>query len=139
MLRCVVEYKNEEYKSVEEAFQHQKAICCGDEKGAERVLRATDAYRAKAEGGGITTTPEWDQKEEATMLNLLRAKFSRNQKQCKALLNTGEKILVEFTQDKKSGCGMPLSKISEAKVDNLPGRNLLGKMLCQVRGELKQE
>ena len=138
MSGCNVEYGNEEYKSVEEAFQHQKAICCGDTRGAVRVLQAQDAYKAKREGGGVTTTPEWDQKEEKVMLELLRAKFKRNQKQRKALLDTGDKILVEFTQDKKWGCGLPLSKISEAKVDKLPGKNLLGKMLCQIREELKQ-
>ena len=87
----------------------------------------------------MTTTPEWDQKEERVMLDLLRAKFQKNQKHCKALQDTRDKVLVEFTHDKKWGCGLPLSKISEAKVDNLTGRNLLGEMLCKVRYELNQE
>ena len=139
MASCPVEYEGEEYRSVEEAFQHQKAICCGDRRGAERVLQSASAYKAKIEGGGVTTTAEWDQKEEKVMLDLLRAKFKKNHRQRRALLDTGDKALVEFTQDRKWGCGLPLSKISDAKVDKLPGRNLLGEMLCKVRDELSKE
>ena len=139
MSSCPVEYEGEEFRSVEEAFQYQKAVCCRDMIGADRVLQSTNAYKAKNEGGGVTTTPEWDQKEEKVMLDLLRAKFTKNQKQRKALVDTGNKVLVEFTQDKKWGCGLPLSKIAEAKVDKLPGRNLLGELLCKVREELGQK
>ena len=132
MASCSVEYENEVYRSVEEAYQHQKAICCGDRRGAERILQSTTAYKAKFEGGGVTTTPEWDQKEEAVMLDLLRAKFKKNQQHRKALLETGDKVLVEFTHDKKWGCGLPLSQgYQRQRWANYPGETSWGK--CCVK------
>ena len=139
MSKCSLEYEGEEFKSVEEAFQYQKAICCGDPVAAGKILQSADAYRAKMEGDKVTSTPKWDQKEEQVMLDLLRVKFKKNQQQRKALIDTGDKVLVEFTRDRKWGCGLPLSKMAETKVDKLPGKNLLGDLLNKVRDELGQE
>ena len=139
MATCKIVIEGEDFKSAEEAFQYQRAKACGAHREMEMILKSEDGYRAKREGGGVTTTPDWDRSEEKVMLDILRAKFRDNREHREALLATGNKILVDFTHDRKWGCGLPLSKIKDTKLDKLPGRNLLGKFLMSVREEIRKD
>ena len=72
------------------------------------------------------------------MLKILKIKFKWNEEDRKALLETGDAVLVEFTGDRTWGCGLTLAKAAEAKVKSLQGENGVGKLLQQVREDLKK-
>ena len=136
MSKCWVPLDGIDFGSAEEAYQYKRAKVCEAKKEADVIALVNDAYRAKDIGKRVLTTPEWDKIQEESMLKILRIKFNNNEAHRQELLATGERELVEFTSDKKWGCGTTLAKVSQVKVDKLQGQNNLGKLLKQVRNEL---
>jgi ribA/ribD-fused uncharacterized protein len=66
------------------------------------------------------------------------AKFSQNPKLLKALLDTGDRLLVEASPyDKIWGIGLSELDARKTSPENWKGLNLLGKILTKVRDDLK--
>ena len=72
------------------------------------------------------------------MREILVAKFKRSRVAANFLLATGERKLFEGTGDRKWGCGIPISK-AHLITNRNPGRNLLGHLLEEVRGNLSKK
>lgn len=71
--------------------------------------------------------PDWDSKKEEIMITGLRAKFQQNSGLLQQLKETGERPLIEASTDAFWGEGRTGS-----------GKNRMGKLLEQVRTELKE-
>lgn len=115
------------WPTVEHFFQAQKF-----EEGAyrERIRRAKSPKDAKALGRtrALPILADWDEKREGVMLEAIRAKFKTHELLCEMLLNTGDEELIENAPgDFYWGCGRTGT-----------GQNKLGKILMQVRGELRR-
>ena len=70
------------------------------------------------------------------MVDVLRAKFTQHEDLKKWLLETGNEELHEDTTGWHDNCW---GNCECDKCKNIPGKNLLGKALMQVRGELNNE
>lgn len=94
---------------------------------AAKILLAKTPGEAKRLGRRAPMRATWEQEKIAVMLVLLRKKFSRTE-MAERLLSTGDAKLIEGNTwgDKFWG-----------KVDG-KGKNHLGKLLMQVREELKE-
>jgi hypothetical protein len=76
---------------------------------------------------GLRIRPDWESVKDGIMLEALRAKFSQNQHLRSMLLATGEAKIYEASPiDSYWGLGM-----------DKKGKNRLGLLLEQVRGELQ--
>ena len=71
--------------------------------------------------------PDWDEVKDDVMRRAVRAKFEQNLDIRAVLLGTGDEELIEAARnDSYWGCG----------ADGM-GKNMLGKVLMEVRGELR--
>lgn len=70
----------------------------------------------------------------------VKAKFAQNKGILKTLLNTGNALLAECSPyDKKWGIGIDINDPQRLVIANWRGKNLLGRILMEVREELRQE
>lgn len=131
-----------EYKSAEHAFQAIKAKTFGDDEMFGKILKAKSAQSAKSFGKKVKEFKEdvWTGKKEEVMRNILRAKFTQNLELRKKLLDTEDKILANAdARDKYWGIGTSASTTIAKDPKKWKGENILGKLLMEIRSELKAE
>ena len=119
----------EEVQSVEHWFQAMKT---NDFHEQRYVLAAPTARDAKRRGHEVKLREDWDEIKDQVMLVLLRVKFADPERRDK-LLATGDAVLIEGNtwHDQHFGdCRCHAHK-------DIPGENILGKLLMQVREELR--
>jgi len=132
-----------EYKSAEHAFQAIKAKTFGDEVNFGKILKAKSAQSAKSFGKKVVGfkdevwTPE---KKDGAMKAIVRAKFTQNLELRKKLLDSGDKILANAdARDKFWGVGTSATTAIAKDPSKWKGENRLGKMLMELRTELRAE
>lgn len=131
-----------EYKSAEHAYQAIKAHTFGDNVHFEKIRNAKSAQSAKSFGKKVENFKEdiWNAKKDDVMKQVLRAKFTQNLELRKKLLDTEDKLLAQAdARDKYWGIGTsaPTSIAKDPK--KWKGENKLGKILMEIRTELKAE
>ena len=118
-----VAYEGRQYRSVEHAYQAAKSL-----RGAvrDRIANLKIAGEAKREGRRVQLRPGWEGMKLQVMLDLLRLKFRESDLR-EAILATGDAELVEGNDWGDNFWGVCMDR----------GKNHLGKLLMQVRDELK--
>lgn len=111
------------YPTVEHAYQASKTL---DEDGRNAIRLAVSPSYAKRLGNTIPLRSDWEDVKLNCMLSLLRKKFRIFALQ-RELLKTGDRLLVEGNQWGDRFWG----------VCNGKGKNHLGKLLMQVRDEIR--
>lgn len=125
-----VTYQGTVYKTSEHAFQSQKPMY---KKDSERIA-ACDTPMECAKMGrdrSIQIVPDWDTVRLAVMWEVLLCKFTQNKEAQRALLSTGDAYLEERTKN---------DSYWASGDDNAggTGKNMLGKMLVEVRTVLRK-
>ena len=121
-----VEYEGLVYQNAEAAFQAQKCLDRPEREGFCEL----PANRAKRLGRQVKLRGDWEEIKTELMLEIVRAKFTQNEELSARLLATGDRSLVEgntwhdvfWGVDQRTG----------------QGENHLGRILMQVRNELKE-
>lgn len=117
------------WPTVEHFYQSQKFA---DTSHEELIRRCATPMLAKSAATALTKEHRregWEHVKEDVMLEGLRAKFGQHPDLRDALVSSGDRLLVEHTQnDAYWGDG-----------GDGTGRNRLGKLLMQVRDELRQQ
>ena len=108
----------------EHAYQASKATNLND---ALFIARQITAGKSKRVGRQIKQYRNWDNVKFQIMLDVVRNKFSQNPNLAKKLLATGNVVLIEGNT-----WGDTIWGVCDGE-----GQNLLGKILMQVREELK--
>lgn len=118
-----IKYEGKTYKSVEHAFQAAKTNSATHKQW---VQEAHSAREAKRRGKQIPLREDWEKVKLNIMLEICRIKFKDPYLQ-KLLSDTGDLELIEGNTWNDTFWG----------VCNGKGQNNLGKILMQVRDELK--
>ena len=124
---CTVEYEGMEYPSAEHAFQAAKTL---DLEKRKSFSAYPSPAAAKRGGRRVKLRPDWEEVKIGIMKEIVRDKFTRNASDMdmkKALLLTGEAYLEEGNNHNDRFWGAVKGV----------GRNELGKILMEVRDELK--
>lgn len=121
---CPIEYQGTVYPTIEHAFQAAKT---DSSEERERIQKALTPVDAKRRGRRVTLREGWDMLRIDVMHELLRIKFSDRQ-MAGMLLETGNDKLVEGNWWNDRFWGVCKGK----------GENNLGKLLMQVRDELRK-
>jgi len=116
-------YEGKVYKSTEHAYQAQKTF---DLDEIEAIRGAKTPGSAKKLGNEATVRQDWESIKIDVMRDVLWAKFS-NPDLSKKLLSTGNVQLIEGNDWNDYFWG----------VCNEKGKNILGKLLMEIRYELK--
>ncbi|MBO5435308.1 NADAR family protein [bacterium] len=120
-----VKYDGLLYKNNEAAFQAQKTLDLRERK----TFAYMSPSEAKKAGRHVKLRPDWETVKYDYMLDICRAKFAQNPALAEQLIATGDEELIEGNDWGDKTWGMV----------NGEGQNLLGKILMQVRDELRKD
>lgn len=126
------------YNSVEQYYQHCKAVACNNLERARKIMICTDPRRIKELGDGIRNDADWLPNRVLTLHTGVMAKFHQNPDLAIALISTGPVKLYEATTDKFFGCGIGLQSKKWDKREWI-GENVAGRIVMKVRAELTGE
>ena len=102
----------------------------------KKIKTDRNPYKVMKITATIRATPEWDNKWEHVMKEILIVKFSTIPFCNDFLLNiTDTGRLIQGTGDRRWGCGIPISKHRLITL-KYPGKNILGHLLEEVREEI---
>ncbi len=121
--KCNVVVDGINYRSTEHYYQSMKT---SREDLRQMIRDAPSPYYAKVIGGALRENDiikDWESKRVGVMMKGIRAKFTQNPELREKLLATGETILHEGNMDDKFW--------------GMEGRDMLGKLLMEIRSELK--
>jgi len=122
---CVISFSTVTYPSVEHAFQAEKTL---DMDIRRKIAKAPTPGKAKSMGRKVKLRPDWECIKDAVMLIFLHQKFAIP-KFRRALLATGDVEIIEGNNHGDCYWG----------VYKGVGQNKLGKLLMQVRQDIKNE
>jgi len=136
------QFKDEylEYVCAEQYMMAQKALLFDDTDAFDKIMDESDPSKLKAIGRTIRNFhgSTWDEHKYDIVYKGNLLKFSQNERFKSILLGTGDAILCEASPfDKIWGIGMDTEHPKFNDPDYWEGENLLGKILMQVRDELK--
>ena len=126
-----ISFNGKTWSTVEHIFQAAKTL---DEDMCEEIRIASTPDKAKRIGRMVRLRPDWEEMKKEVMLKSIRLKFSQNSELKERLLRTEDVILLEGNTWHDNIWG----DCSCQKCQETEGRNLLGKILMQVRRELTE-
>ena len=124
-----VRFEGINYPTVEHAFQAAKSLSADVR---QKIASATTPGGAKGLGRQVCLRPDWEQIKDSVMLECVREKF-KNPELREKLLATGYEKLVEGNWWHDNYWGN--CQCTQCK--SIVGHNKLGKILMQVREEIK--
>ena len=124
-------YEGITYATNEHFFQAMKTL---DPKERAWIASSETPGVAKRRGRTCALRHDWEQIKDEVMLTGLRIKFSHPSLRTQ-LIMTGDQELMEGTTWHDNEWG----NCSFERCKNIPGRNKLGKLLMQVRNEIREE
>lgn len=125
---CVVEYDGHKFPTVEHAYVYSKTVTPEEQEAFLIERDNMSPGEAKKIGKMLTLRPDWEQVRLGIMLDLTRQKYSYGYFRNK-LLETGDQEIVE---------GNTWGDRFWGKY-NGEGENQLGRIIMQVRDELRQK
>jgi hypothetical protein len=133
----LVEYKGLKFTNTEAAFQCQKTYDASIQ-GLAQTMSPNDVKKAFGRAGlpgfpKFTLRTDWESVKYEVMHEVVKAKFEQNPDLKEILLNTGDAELIEgntWHDNCWGDCHCP-------KCSSIKGTNWLGKVLMQVRSELR--
>ncbi len=138
--RCNFEYNGQLYTTREQAFQHQKALFIGNKEIAETMLKMRDPSMIKKIAKCLPKSEEWIQIERRIFTEICLHAAKQDFAYEKALLDTEGSYLVEAViGDFKWGSGINMYATGHTLLQHIPGENLMGKILMNVRDEILAE
>ena len=136
---CTFEVDGTWFNCVEQYMMARKAIMFEDTEIYDRIMSTDAPSEQKRLGRRVKgfNPLRWDAAAKNIVFRGACAKFSQNESLKKALLETGEKILVEASPyDKIWGIGLSADDPRATDPDQWEGTNWLGEVLMQVRQEI---
>ena len=137
------DYAGRHYANSEQFMMYQKVMMFGKCEIAEKIMKTGDPGKCKKLAG--QKFPEfdstiWEKTCYTAVKRGVKAKFAQNEDILEILLGTGNAILAECSPyDKKWGIGINLNNSDCRVIAKWRGKNLLGRILMEVREELRQE
>lgn len=132
--------KDQTFSTSEQAFMALKAIEFGDAEHLQKITVCPTPKGCKKLGRAVRNFDEkqWTSVRYDRMLQVCRAKFTQNEHLRTALLATGDRTMGEASPfDRVWGIGCGVSKPESSDPAKWKGSNLLGKILMQIREEIR--
>lgn len=127
------------YSSGEQWLMAKKALLFNDKAKAKQIMTESDPVKIKGHGKNIIGFDPKIWREEAPKIMKigLEAKFGQNDDLAAKLISTGDKQIIEASEDEFWGVGLTLWSEHLFDPDHWSGLNILGQILMSVREQLK--
>ena len=127
------------YNCTEQYIQNAKALLFEDETTAHKIMKTADPFEQYKLGQQVKgfKDQQWMEKAENIVLKANTAKYTQNLEARRVLIATGKNKLGEATENQRWGIGMRLENANVMNIEYWTGRNLFGKILEQVRENVK--
>ena len=138
MYPCKLIYQGITFKSTEQAYQWQRALDIGRVDVALKMIKSVDGFEAKRLSNELekARVAEWKEKNcIRVMTELIEAKFEQVEDFRQACIESTDAYLMETTFDTFWGVGLLEEAAKSCKLDYLPGKNILGWIIMQVRNK----
>ena len=138
--KCYIKYKGHLFATTEQAFMWEKAVFFNDHESASKILKEENPAKAKKLGREVKNFDDskWSEVCYEIMYKINYEKYSQNTRLKNILLNTGDKMIIEANpRDTRWAIGLSAEDDRVLDESQWQGENLLGKVLMQVRQELK--
>lgn len=129
------------FKTAEHYMMWKKAMIFGDTDIAAEVIKSVHPRDTKALGRKVKGFDKdiWEQVCRTVVYEGNHAKFTQNEKLRKALMETGDTLLVEASPyDAIWGIGLKEADAKKISEKDWPGTNWLGLALTELRENLKK-
>ena len=129
------------FSSMEQYMMYEKAILFHDQETANKILQTDNVAEIKALGRTVQNFDDtvWGQSREEIVYKGVFEKFRQNPELRKRLERTGEEVIAECAvKDKIWGIGLSMKDEDRFCVERWKGQNMLGKILMDVRKDIKQ-
>lgn len=137
------DYAGRHYLNVEQYMMYHKVWMFKQYDLADKIMRSTDPAECKKLGRTKFAEFDgkvWDKICYTIVKRGVKAKFIQNPDFLQELLSTGTALLAECSlRDEKWGIGIDIDDPDHQDVSKWHGENLLGRILMEVREEIKQE
>ncbi|MBE5951822.1 MAG: NADAR family protein [Lachnospiraceae bacterium] len=127
---CNINYNGKTYQSAEAAFQAQKSL----DENIQWQFTGLSPRDARTQGKRVPLRPDWEEVKEDIMKEILIIKFSKPELKEK-LLETGDEFLEETNGWHDNHWG----NCNCERCRNIPGKNMLGNLLMDVRKNFQEE
>ena len=137
---CKFDYNGNKYQTREQCIQHQKAMIseCYDE--AQAIMDTKEPGKAKQLSRCIRKSITWEAAEMDLYHDFCYAAAKQNDEYYDALIDSGEKILVEALMGQnKWGSGLHFYATTRTDRNHFPGSNFMGQIHMDVRKRLIDE
>ena len=137
------DYAGKHYANSEQFMMAQKVMMFGKYDLAEQIMQTSDPAVCKKIAG--QKFPEfdselWEKTCKTIVKRGVKAKFAQNEDILQVLLGSGNALLAECSPyDKKWGIGIDIADPDRFTLSKWQGKNLLGRILMEVRQELREE
>lgn len=131
-------YDDVKFSSSEQAYYYAMAKKAKDEDSATMILAMDNPRDVKSRGieiKGLNST-SWNINKGTVMKDILRAKFSQDERAKQELLDTGAKKLAESGRSPYFASGLSLTSRYILDTTKYTARNKMGEILEQLRTEL---
>jgi ribA/ribD-fused uncharacterized protein len=137
---CDIQYNQHSYNSVEQGFQHTKAIALERQDIADKIMNTSTGSQAKKAAEDLNEEDEcWNIIKAEVMNELIKAKIKCCEEFKNALIESGDKVLAEATSNIYWASGLSPELTACTKPEFFPGKNVLGKILSEARQSLVQK
>ncbi len=137
------DYAGKHFVHAEQFMMYHKVMMFGKRDFADMIMRTNDPGKCKSIAG--QRFPEfdsdlWNRTCYTVVKRGVKAKFAQHEDILGVLLDTGNALLAECSaRDSKWGIGIGIDNPASRVPAKWKGQNLLGRILMEVRDELRQE
>ena len=135
------EYAGKKYANIEQYMMYQKMRTFSQYDIADKIMETSDPSECKKLGRSHIDNWNgelWDKISYAVVKRGIKAKFFQNKDLLEKLLYTGGALLAECApNDNKWGIGIAIDDDRRFDVNEWTGQNLLGRILMDVRDEMR--
>ena len=135
-----IKYKDISFKSAEHMYQYYKCTQLSQNNLADEVKEAITSMIAKNLASTITNTSKWTNHSIPVMRVVLQAKAGSCPEFKSVLVNSGNSLFVQATDDKFWGCGiLSTTNVASTLPSYYKGKNMLGELMMELREKLIKE
>ena len=134
---CTIHVYEKSFPSSEHAYQYAKALCHGQAKIAQDILKADNAWEGKKLGGKVVIEYLWNYLKVTVMQHIIRSKARCVPAYKQALLSAKSTIVEAVPGEYFWSCG--LNKTEALWRNDRSGKNIMGRLHMELRDQLKQQ